>query len=77
MLGEQDFDVNEAFTGLESFIRLLYRSPFRRLEKLDGIFTYKVSFNSTHITSTISNCNLENFYNSVSCPVVGDPIDFG
>jgi hypothetical protein len=28
--------------------------------------THKVIFNSTHITSTFSNCNLENFYNSVS-----------
>jgi hypothetical protein len=33
MLGEQDFDVNKAFTRLETFICLLYRSPFRSLEK--------------------------------------------
>jgi hypothetical protein len=38
MLGEQDFDVDKAFTGLEAFICLLYRSPFQSLEKTRWYF---------------------------------------
>jgi hypothetical protein len=37
-LGEQDFDVDEAFSRLEAFICLLYRSPFRSLEKTRWYF---------------------------------------
>jgi hypothetical protein len=38
MLGKQDFDVDEAFTGLEAFICLLYHSPFRNFEKTRWYF---------------------------------------
>jgi hypothetical protein len=44
MLGEQDFDVDGAFTGLEAFIRLLYRSLFQSLLKARWHFYFK----STH-----------------------------
>jgi hypothetical protein len=33
MLGDDDFDTEDAYSGLAEFVRQLYRSPFNTIEK--------------------------------------------
>jgi hypothetical protein len=87
MLGEQDFDVDEAFTGLEAFICLLYRSPFRSLEKTRWYFYSNKQAQDCALPPTKSSLAQHilraHFQtaiwktSTIPFPVVGDPIDFG
>jgi hypothetical protein len=87
MLGEQDFDVGKAFTGLETFICLLYRSPFRSLEKTRWCSYSNKQAQECVLPTTKSSLNQHilraHFQtaiwktSTIPFPVVGDPIDFG
>jgi hypothetical protein len=81
MLGEQNFDVDEAF------ICLLYRSPFRSLEKTRWYFYSDKQAQDSALPPTKSSLTQHilrvHFQTAIwktsiiSFPVVGDPIDFG
>jgi hypothetical protein len=87
MLDEQDFDVDKAFTGLETYICLLYRSPFRSLEKTRWYFYSNKQAQEcalpptkSSLTQHILRAHFQTAIwktSTIPFPVVGDPIDFG
>jgi hypothetical protein len=86
-LGEQDFDVDEISIVLEAFIFLLYRSPFRSLEKTRWYFYSNKQAQDCALPTTKSSLTqhiLRVYFqtaifksSTVPFPVVGDPIDYG